>query len=206
LALAVWISIKFDWWWLAPVCLLAVWNKESFVVFLPTLYPFFRLRASRVGSITQVILLGLLCLPTYLFIHLRFAHNPGGSVIFFLPDQLGLFLHPLSLLKLTQEVYGLPMLNGFTILPAALTAWTVWNSWPSLPPAFKRHTQIAAAINIPLYLLFSFPGEVRDLSLLYDSLLVLLAMNLKNWMEFTARQAKTGEMVAESGETIIARS
>ena len=198
MALAVWFAIRFDWWWVAPIAILGVWNKESFVAFLPGLYPFFRMRSSRIGSITGVGVVGLSCLPTYLFIHHKFAGNLGSTAMFALPDQIKLLMHPLALLKLTEEVYGLPMLNGFTLLPAALVIWSIVVSWRSLPAAFKRHAQIMAAINIPLYLLFSFPSEVRDMSLLYISLLAILATNLKNWISHAELEAPS------SGESAVA--
>jgi hypothetical protein len=187
-ALAVFVVLKFDWWWVAPIAILAVWNKESFWAFLPTLYPFVRMRKSRLGSLVAVGTLFLLCMPTYLSIHLKFAKNPGGTVWFFLPDQIAQLMHPLSLIKLTQEVYGLPMLSAFTLLPGVLALWTIWSAWPHLSVAFKRHAQIAAAINVPLYVLFCVPGETRDLSMLYISLLVCLAVNLGNWTRQSEHQ------------------
>jgi hypothetical protein len=60
--------------------------------------------------------------------------------------------------------------------------WSVWRAWPRLPRPIQRHAQLAAAINIPLYLLFVVPGELRDLSMLYIVFLLVLAVNLKEWM------------------------
>jgi hypothetical protein len=48
-----------------------------------------------------------------------------------------------------------------------------------LPTTIQQHAQIAAAINIPLYLVLSYPGELRDLSLLYITLLLAIAANAK---------------------------
>ncbi|WP_058188945.1 hypothetical protein [Terracidiphilus gabretensis] len=47
LALAAWMALRFKWWWLLPIPVLATWNKESFLLFIPTLSPFFRQRSSR---------------------------------------------------------------------------------------------------------------------------------------------------------------
>jgi len=38
-------------------------------------------------------------------------------------------------------------------------------------------------INFPLYFLFCQPGEFRDLSLLYISLVLIIATNLQMWMK-----------------------
>ena len=45
----------------------------------------------------------------------------------------------------------------------------------------QNHARIAFAINIPLYLLFCDVGELRDLSFLYVTLLLLIAQNLRAW-------------------------
>jgi hypothetical protein len=42
--------------------------------------------------------------------------------------------------------------------------------------------QIAAIINIPLFVLVCSAGAMRNLSMLYVALLLLLATNLTEWM------------------------
>jgi hypothetical protein len=58
----------------------------------------------------------------------------------------------------------------------------VWRGWSHLPQVVHRHAQIAAAINFPLYFLFCWPGEMRNLSMLYLVFLLALAANLNEWM------------------------
>jgi hypothetical protein len=58
----------------------------------------------------------------------------------------------------------------------------VWRAWPFLPRAIQLHAQIAALINIPLYLLFVQPGKLRDLSMLYIAFVLVLAVNFNQWM------------------------
>ncbi len=58
----------------------------------------------------------------------------------------------------------------------------VWRAWPHLPRAVQRHAQIAAAINIPLYLLACSPGELRDLSSPYTVFPPVVASNLGEWI------------------------
>ena len=71
------------------------------------------------------------------------------------------------------------MVKAYTLIPMALIAFTVHRSWRHLPPTIQQHAKIAAAINIPLYLALSYPGELRDLSLLYITLLLAVAANAK---------------------------
>jgi hypothetical protein len=69
----------------------------------------------------------------------------------------------------------------------ALLAWTFWRGWRYLPATVQRHALVAAVINIPLYLLFCWPGEIRNLSLLYIVFLLLLAVNLNHWIASSAK-------------------
>jgi len=157
--LAVWVALRFRWWWVIPIAALGAWNKESFLFFLPALFPFFRQRSSRLGAWLAISVLGLMCLAVYYPIHLRFAHNPGGALEVHWRDQLNYFMHVRDFVLGTEMTYGVPMLKAFTLVPLTLLAWTVSRSWQSLPGVIQRHSQIAAAINIPLYLLFCSPAS-----------------------------------------------
>jgi len=181
-ALAFWIALKFRWGWILPIAILGTWNKESFVFFVPTLYPLLRLRASRLGAVLGICVLSLACLAVHAPVRMAFAHNPGGGLEVHWRDQLHYLLDLRNLLFGAEKTYGVQALKAFTLGPIALLAWTVWRAVPPLPPATKRHAQIAAAINLPLYFLFCWPGELRDLSLLYVFFLLVLVANLNDWL------------------------
>src|ERR1017187_10131407 len=182
LALAVWIAIRFDWWWVIPVAVLGTWNKESFLMFVPTLYPFLRCRRSRPGALLCVAGLCLVCAAIYYSMRLQFVNNPGSTLEVHWSEQLQSFLHPGALLFSTEESYGVRGIRVLSVVPMALLIWTVRRGWPRLPRVIQRHGQIAAAINVPLYLLFCAPGELRNLSMLYIAFLVVLAVNLNDWI------------------------
>ncbi len=184
-ALAFWIALRFDWWWILPVTVLGTWNKETFLLFVPTLYPLLRGRRSRIGSWLAVAVLCIAGAAVHYRIRLRFAHNPGGSMELHWRDQLNFFLHPLRALFCPEMTYGVYGVKVFALIPVALLLFAAWHSWPHLPRAVQRHGQIAAAINIPLYLLACSPGEWRDLSLLYVFALIVLASSLGQWITDT---------------------
>ena len=180
-AIVAWMALKFDWGWMVPVVALASWNKESFLLFIPALYPVLRRRTSRLSALAGTAVLGLTCAAVYCLLRLRFLHNPGGTVELHVYDQIDYMLHPSNLL-LREKTYGLLVFQGFNPLVWALIAWTAIRGWRLLPQPLQRHAQIAAIVNFPLYLLFCIPGELRDLSLLYVTLLFLLAANLTAWL------------------------
>jgi hypothetical protein len=180
LALACWLAIDFDWWWLIPVCALGTWNKESFLLFIPALYPFIRGRVSRKQAwVATLVLLGA-ALAVYVPIHLHFKNNPGGTVLLRLDRQI-LVGRQISKLFAHDTTYGILSLTPYNPFCLALIAWTVWRGWSYLPKKMQSHALSALAINIPLYLLFCEVGELRDLSFLYVTMLLLIAQNLRAW-------------------------
>lgn len=189
MALAAWVALEFEWWWIIPVAALGTWNKESFLLFMITLYPLFRRRYSRMTSLVGVGVLVLVCVAVYLPLRLTYAHNPGGTVEWHLQDHVTFLLHPFLVDNLIDRTYDLMFPAFSSLIPFALLVWTVWRGWPLLPRWAKEHAQIAAAINVPLYLLFCMPGEFRDLSLLFISFLLILAVNLQQWIESSSAKA-----------------
>jgi hypothetical protein len=180
-ALAVWMALKCDWFWIVPLVALAAWNHESFLFFVPTLYPLLRLRNSRLRAVVGTAAIGASGALVYAWLRFRFQHNPGGSVENHALLQLHYFEH-LFTAPMREKTYGLPVVQSFNLLFLAFIAWTAWRGWRYLPAAIQRHAQIAAALNIPLFLLFCAPGELRNFSLLYVTLLFLMAANLTEWM------------------------
>jgi hypothetical protein len=187
LALTAWMALSFDWWWMIPVVALAALNKESFLFFIPTLYPLLRQRSSRINALVGTGVLGLICAAVYCALRVRFQLNPGVTAENNILQQFQFMLH-LQNWVFPQKMYGTVFLPIYNPLSLALIAWTLWRCWRSLPRAIQRHMQIAAIINFPLFLLFGFPGEVRGLSLLYVTLLLLLAASLTEW---TSGQTRT---------------
>lgn len=185
-ALAVFAALRFEWFWIIPIAALGAWNKESFVLFLLTLYPLIRRRSSRALSLVAVAVFCVVYLSVCVPIRMRFAHNAGSALEFHLLDQLLLFTHPRTFIISTEETYGLRALLAYSLLPIAIVLWTVRRAWRHLPAAIQQHAKLAAAINIPLYFLFCLPGELRDLSMLYIALLLVIAVNISNWVRNTA--------------------
>lgn len=76
-----------------------------------------------------------------------------------------LFAHTYSILS--GEALFLPHI--------LMIVWLIKCTWSKLPTEWKHHAFIAAAINIPLWLLFCYPGELRNLSMLYPTLVLMLS-------------------------------
>jgi hypothetical protein len=177
LALSVWISLRLHWVWLLPLAALGTWNKESFLLILITLYPLLRKRNSKAGAIVATASLVLASALVLFGLHLHYRQNPGVTVLFKWRNQAKFFIHPLHWIN-WEQTYGIAHFRAFSLVPLALIAWTAWRGWKLLSTAMKSYAKLVTAINLPLFLFFCMPGEMRDFSLLYVVFLALLASNI----------------------------
>lgn len=169
-----WLGLLF----LAPI---AEANKEAFFFFLPALYPLLRehygVKKSAIVTLVGMFLSGLV----YLYIRQLFAGNPGGMVEYHAIDHLVQMINPLNYFK-TSSIYGLPLGSGMFLPHMVCVAWIVKNAWHHLSPSWKMHAKIALVINSVLYFFFVVPDEIRDLSLLYVSFVLLVAFCIRDWI------------------------
>ncbi len=178
LFLAALLAVRGKFFALLLVTPLATLNKESFLFFLATLFPLVRLRLDAKKS--AAVTLGAMFLSgvTYLGVQEVFSANAGGAADWRLTEHFENILRVSSYFQ-TDAIYGVPLGARFFLPYFICVAWLVKNSWQSLSGAWKLHAKIALAINGALYFLFVVPGELRDLSMLYVTLMILAASCLR---------------------------
>lgn len=177
MALAMLLAIRGRVLPLVIVVTLATLNKESFLFFVLTLYPFLRNRF----SLRNTILIEMLLLAIAVIINVAFKLHYAGNIG--TPVESQLVEHVLWLLKPSSyfafEVnYGVPAPKGFNIIHVIVLAILVRCGWRYITPAVRQHFWIALAINLPLFLAFCYEGELRNLSMLYMTLVLLFAVNI----------------------------
>lgn len=161
---------------LAPV---AEANKESFLFFLATLYPLnrthFSLRKAMAITAGTILVAGL----TYLYIRQLYVGNPGDMADWRIMDHLK-NMFQLEGYFYTTSIYGLPLGEGW-FLPHVLCVFLiVRKGWHYMSAAWREHAKIALVINGILYFMFVLPDEIRDLSLLYVSFMILTAFFIRD--------------------------
>jgi hypothetical protein len=187
--LAALAAIRWRLWILLPIAILGAWNKESFVLFIPCLYPLLRIRYSRKLVLWAMAVLSMASASVCILTHTRYASNVGGTVEFHLLEQLRHSLYLPRWITEYEWTYGMPFVRTYVALPLIL--WTALRGWNGLPKSIHQHAQIAALINVPLFLLFCAPGELRDLSMLYVSFLLLVAASFTKWLESSFLSTKS---------------
>ena len=170
----------------------ATFNKEAFFWFSPTLYPLLRqhLDSRRAAALTAGLL--LVCGSVYLALRLRYAGQYGSTADFQLWENLRFYSSLSGWLK-TESTYGVLLPRGFSIVTVLLFAGVACRQWRHLALPMRRHATIALAINLPLFLLFCSPGEMRNLSMLYPTWLALTAVGLSGWLARESQPAAPGE-------------
>lgn len=176
---AINFALQGNWLLLLILTPFATANKEAFFFFLITLLPLY---AKKIETKKALLAVGSCVLAsglTYLWVRSLYTGNSGGMVEF----QLMKHINALFQLKdyyVTSTVYGMPMGAGFFFLHVAYAAWIVRYSWKLLPAHWKQHAYIALGVNLPLYLLFCFPSELRNLSMLYPTFTILMSYYIRD--------------------------
>jgi hypothetical protein len=178
LALGVLVAHRFHWLWLLPVAFLATFNKETYLLILVMLWPILSERYGKIRAAVQVALTLALAVPLDLLVRYHFRNNPGGTVEIHVSDQLAFLVHPGKWLLKFGNAYGVFVPEMLTVIPMVLLALLVRYGWKRMPPSIRQHGIVGLCMNVPLYLAFSNPGEMRDFSILFVVLLILFAANL----------------------------
>ena len=178
-SLATFFALRGSWIAIIIISPIAEYNKESFLFFVLTMFPFLAVKLGNKKAALTVIFAAFISGLTYLHVSHIYAGNLGGATEFHLMGHIE---------ELTQGWlkfefnYGVLMGQEMFLPHVLLVAWIVKNSWKQLPEHWKNHVKLAAAINVPLYLLFCAGGELRNLSMLYMGFMAMLAIFIKNFL------------------------
>lgn len=169
--------------WILPIAILATLNKESFLLFIFTLIPLIRPFTSRNKLLVFICSAVLISGIVNLVVKSIYAANPGGVVVYQFVGNLKFYSNPLNYLFAFERVYGLILPKGSSIFGLLALFLVISKSWISLERPMKQHTLFALAINIPLFILFCFRDELRNLSMLFISFSTMIAIYLKDILD-----------------------
>jgi len=191
MSLAVYLTQKNRLIILLPVVALATLNKESFIFFIPALYPF--LPKSTLISKTHIFygLQFLISASLNFWVKSIYSGNDGKVIEVWFLKNIGKYLNPLTYLQIDGS-YGLIAPKGLNILTLFLVFILIKAAWKYLNPQLRRHCLIAFFINFPLFMVAGFCNEIRGLSFLYIPLIFLIAYTIDNYdQEFSPATSKT---------------
>lgn len=175
---AVLLALRGYWIAIILISPIAAYNKESFLFFVLTLYPFLNLKLDKKKSAATVLFSAFLCGAVYLYTASIYAGNVGGNTEWHLYEHLHDFFI-LDSWKLPYPFYGVWWYIGFFIPNTLMLAWLAKCTWKKLPEHWKNHIKIALMLNVPLFLLFCQPNEIRNFSLIYVGFIAMLSIFIK---------------------------
>lgn len=155
--------------------LLATLNKESFFFFIPTLYPLLRVRYPLKRSLVWVACgVGAAGLVN-LYLKIVFFDAPGKAAEFKLFRNILTYLTPSTYFQF-ENTYGIIAPFGVFFGSLLIFAIVVAKTWKDCTVEIRQHLILGAVINLPLFFLFCAPGELRNLSLLFVGLAILIGL------------------------------
>jgi hypothetical protein len=147
---------------------LAVLNKESNIL-VPFLYAAIIIGNGSKWKYRLFIAIGfIVSVGVYFFIKQKYSQNPGGTVMWQLGYNIDFWLAPKNYF-LWHDFYTpmVPFPRGFNIILLLVLAKLLFWQWGEKPLFAKRLFVLAVLINIPLFILFSWNDEIRNLSFLF---------------------------------------
>lgn len=182
MALAVLMAQRRYYAYLIITVVIATLNKESFLAFSLALMPFLIQNLGFKKAFFYQIVLVCIATTVNFLIKTHYVNNLGSAVEWHFFHQLQA-IFSLSSYFSYDFVYGMIAPKGYNLFSIILLVIIVKQSYRFLSPVIKRHTLAALAINLPLFLLFCYPGELRNLSFLFVSLNVMLSINIQHYLQ-----------------------
>jgi hypothetical protein len=164
---------------LAVLAIPATLNKETFIFFIPTIYPFIRANASRTSTIFTLGALGFLSSVVNIIVKIWFSGLPGGVADLQLFNNIKNYLTP-SMYFQIEVTYGIVSPKGASFISIMIALIVLIRGWNILPNTVSQHILIATAITAPLFFIFCATGELRNLSFLYIGFTFIIAIYLNS--------------------------
>jgi hypothetical protein len=166
-----------------------VLNKESNVLMIVLAAIVVLTRLPRNKALLHLAAQGAVSLVVVLVIRGIFADHPGGSVEHHLAGNIEHWTRLSSYTELmSTSVFFIPIPKPQNLLFAPFLAWLTFHGWKEKPLVLKRLFLASVIINIPLFLLFCYRDELRNLSLMFPFIYLMFC---QTFLSFYRSQAST---------------
>jgi hypothetical protein len=157
--------------WFYPLYLLAILNKESNVLisvfFFAVMYDALPRKRLLAHCAVQVAAGALILLA----LRIVFLDNGGSQALLSFPLNLLFWLSPSAYWNfITPYAPLIPVPRGANLISLFLLVFLVSWAWSHKPGAVRRLVLLSAACNLPLFLLFAFLDEIRNLSITFPAI------------------------------------
>lgn len=174
LSSAALFAMRGHWIVLLALAVPATLNKEAFFFFVPSLYPMLRIRHSRKLALMTIAATMGISGVVNAWIKWLYAGTGGDIAQLHFLNNIEQYLSLSTYVQL-ELTYGMVGPGSAFLGTLLILAIIVVRGWSYCPQVARQHLIIAAALNLPLFLIFCAPGELRNLSMLFVGFVILLA-------------------------------
>jgi hypothetical protein len=173
---------------LIPIIIL---NKEAGLLILPLSAIILFSTMNKKSAFVQLANQSLVAIVAYLLIRSLFSGNPGSVAEFHLWGNLQFWSDIRNYLAMmSTSTFFIPVPKPNNILLLALFALVILYRWKEKPLLLRRLLLAASAINLPLFIVFCYRDEFRNLALMYPFLHLLMCHSIMLHYEQPAAAAK----------------
>ena len=187
MALVMLLMIKNHYWLAVATVCFATLNKESFVFFIPTLFPLVTFSKNRKRFYLALGFMVIAAIFLNIWIKSIYVNNLGEVVELHLWSNIKSYLNPRTYLQF-DDSYGMIAPQGFNFINLFLIFFLVKSGWHRFNLILKFHAWIALAISLPLFIAFCATNELRNLSFLYVTLVFLIAYCIESFQEHSVHE------------------
>jgi hypothetical protein len=147
-------------------------------------------RDSHKKALKLFVIMVLMGAVVFWWVRVGNLNHPGQGVEFHLWDNLHFYARPNTWFEfMASHAPLIPFPKGLNLIFVWFVVAMLFFSWKSKPVLLKQVFWVACAVNLPLFVLFGFRDEMRNLSMLFpamyflatDSVMQLYASEFPVW-------------------------
>jgi len=156
---------------LAPVLALAVFNKETNALLVVLLFVLVWHREERSRAIGIGIAMTAIAGAVLFGLRLYYAESPGSTMYNHIAENLEFWRQPSSWWAwMTVYTPLIPFPRGLNLLLIVPLAILILHGLRERPPEIRDFLLVSALVTLPLFFLFCWRDETRNLSLMYPAI------------------------------------
>jgi hypothetical protein len=161
---------------LIPIIIL---NKEAGLLVLPLSAIILFSTMNKKSACVQLANQSIVAIVAYLLIRSLFAGNPGSTAEFHLWGNLRFWSDIRNYLAMmSTSTFFIPVPKPNNIFLLSLFIVVILYRWKEKPLLIRRLLLAASVINLPLFIVFCYRDEFRNLSLMYPFLHLLMCHSI----------------------------
>jgi hypothetical protein len=161
-----------------PVALLATFNKETFIFYLIATTPLLFNKYFNKNRAIVIFITMMFCIVMHILRMRQYAGNPGAEASIMLWDNILLYSNPMELFRI-EFIYRVLGFSGYNIFLVILIISMAVFGREIYSTAMRWYFLIGGAISFSILFVFAWPGEIRNLSIFYPALLLIIAASLQ---------------------------